>query len=125
MIGTPGTSATGVTILVVDDEVNVRSLLATILRKNGYEVLDAADGLEAIDIFRANMQRIRLLITDVAMPTMRGPILAQRIRELQPKLPVLFITGFDSPPDLKFGDILMFKPFTPSGLVAKVQKMLP
>lgn len=125
MTATPGTGGPGVTILVVDDEVNVRSLLTVTLRKNGYVVLDAADGVEAIDIFRANSNRIGLLITDVVMPTMRGPALAQRIRELRPKLPVLFITGFDSPPDLKFGDILMYKPFTTDGLLAKVRKMFP
>lgn len=125
MTGTPGTGGSEVTILVVDDEVKVRSLLTLTLRTNGYEVLDAADGFEAIDVFRANSRRIGLLIADVAMPSMRGPALAQRIRELQPKLPVLFITGFDSPPDLKFGDIVMYKPFTASGLLAKVRKMFP
>jgi CheY-like chemotaxis protein len=125
MTGTPGTGEPGLTILVVDDEATVRSLLTLTLRKAGYDVLDAADGLEAIGIFRANSQRIGLLITDVAMPNMRGPVLAQRLRELQPKLPVLFITGHDSPSDIKFGDILMFKPFTASGLVAKVRKMFP
>jgi DNA-binding response OmpR family regulator len=125
MTGTPGTGGPGATILVVDDEVKVRSLLTLTLRTNGYDVLDAADGLEAFDIFRVNSQRIGLLIADVAMPNMRGPALAQRIRELQPKMPVLFITGLDLPPDLTFGDMVMYKPFTASGLLAKVRKMLP
>jgi DNA-binding response OmpR family regulator len=123
MTGTSDTGGPRATILVVDDDLAMRSLLTLTLRNGGYDVLDAADGFEAIAIFKANSQRIGLLITDVVMPNMRGPALAQRIRESQPKLPVLFITGHDSPPDIKFGDIVMFKPFAASGLLAKVRKV--
>lgn len=112
------------TILLVDDDNGVRSLLATTLRRHGYDVLEAADGIEALEVFGANHNRIRLLITDVVMPVLRGPALAMRIRELQPRMPVLFITGYTDRSDIQPDDLLMHKPFTPNALASAVKDLI-
>ena len=90
-------------ILLADDEDGSRLVLATSLRRAGFEVLEAACGLEALALFDANAARIRLLITDVMMPDLRGP------EERQ---------GIDQ------DDLLMHKPFMPSSFVAAVRKLL-
>jgi CheY-like chemotaxis protein len=82
------------TILLVDDEDSVRSLLARVLRKNGYAVLEAHDGTEAVGIAERPGSRIDLAITDVVMPRMGGRALAERLKALRSGMPVLFISGF-------------------------------
>ena len=80
-------------ILVVDDEPYFRSAINTILRKAGFQTIEARDGLEAYEIVRAIGASIELLLTDVLMPRMDGLTLIESVRELHPKMPVLAITG--------------------------------
>ena len=103
-------------ILLADDEDGSRLVLATSLRRAGFEVLEAACGLEALALFDANAARIRLLITDVMMPDLRGPEV--------PALPVLYITGYGERQGIDQDDLLMHKPFMPSSFVAAVRKLL-
>ena len=82
------------TILLVEDEDSVRVIVGAVLRRHGYRVLEAAGPREACDIFAAHGPVIDLLLTDVVMPDMNGPALAQRLVALRPQLRVLFISGY-------------------------------
>jgi CheY-like chemotaxis protein len=112
-------------VLLVDDEDAVRSAARRILEREGYEVLEASQGGEAHDVYLAHADRIRLLLTDLAMPVLGGRALAQRIRARDPQLPVLFISGYSSQdvrgsgPPLP-GVPLLAKPFTAEQLLAAV-----
>jgi len=116
-------------ILLVEDEVAVRTVVERILRKHGYLVLAAGSGYEALAVHERTPQSISLLITDVIMPGMRGPELARTLVTRQPGLPVLFTTGYA---DLSAGQEsdfdpernLLVKPFTPEHLVRRVQQLL-
>lgn len=111
-------------ILLVDDDHGVRVLLATTLRGRGYSVVEASSGTEALTLFDQHWSTIKLLITDVVMPDLRGPALAARLREHQPSLPVLFITGYNDRRDIGADDLLMHKPFTPHALANAVKNLI-
>jgi len=85
----------GETILLADDDAHVRETTAEVLETMNYTVLQAVDGLEALDMFKAHQAQIGLVILDMIMPRMDGMKLAERIRETSPDLPVIFITGYD------------------------------
>jgi CheY-like chemotaxis protein len=82
------------TILVVEDEPAVRKLAATVLQKNGYNVLEAADPGQAVRIAREHGARIDLLLTDVIMPEMNGKELYSKIVDLRPQIKVIFMSGY-------------------------------
>jgi two-component system cell cycle sensor histidine kinase/response regulator CckA len=111
-------------VLLVDDDDGVRLLLATTLRSRGYTVIEASSGMEALALYDEHREAIRLLITDVVMPELRGPALAVKIRETQPALPVLFITGYNDRRDIGADDLLMHKPFTPHALANAVKNLI-
>ncbi|GAB5543266.1 MAG: hypothetical protein SangKO_030260 [Sandaracinaceae bacterium] len=77
---------------MVDDEPQVRGMIARLLRREGYEVLEAEDGLEALEKLEAG-ETIDAMITDQVMPGMSGVELAQRVREQRPELPILLVSG--------------------------------
>jgi PAS domain S-box-containing protein len=117
------------TILLVEDEAGVRGLASIILRSCGYEVLEAADGPEAVRLCEGRVAEIDLLVTDVVMPRMNGPQLADRLRRLRPALRVLFVSGYTDdaivPTDvLAAGQAFLHKPFTPARLAGKVRQVL-
>jgi DNA-binding NtrC family response regulator len=87
------TKARSDTILVVDDEDAVRAVTGALLRRQGYEVLEAATPGAAIELFERHAGAIDLLVTDVVMPDLNGPALAQRLVGDWPKLRVLFMSG--------------------------------
>lgn len=82
------------TILVVDDEPHVLKLMAAMLAHHGYRVLPACGGEEALRVFEQHPDGINLLVTDVVMPGMSGPMLADRLAALQPGLRILFVSGY-------------------------------
>jgi PAS domain S-box-containing protein len=117
------------TILVVDDEEAVRSVVCTTLRRKGYAVLEAEGGPEAISVAEAHGAEIDLLLTDVVMPNLRGPDLAERLAVGRPGLRVLFISGHTDEngwkdnvawPSARF----LRKPFTPDQMLSQVQEVL-
>ena len=117
------------TILAVDDDPAVRELLRTILTEAGYSVILAEGGRSAIQVYRSAGVLIHLLLTDVVMPDLTGPVLAQRLRAENPYLNVLFISGFhDSELVQRFASMkgfsLIAKPFTPEGLLRAVNACL-
>jgi DNA-binding response OmpR family regulator len=121
----PGTE----TILVVEDETNLRFLAQQFLGKQGYRVLEAADGAAAMQIVVAHEGPIHLLLTDVIMPGMNGRELAQRILELRPHTKVLFMSGYTENVIgrngmLDAGIHLLQKPFTLRELKTVVREIL-
>ena len=117
------------TILVVEDEPAVRSLVRQVLDSDGFAVLTACDGAEAMRVSREYRGRIRLVVTDVVMPGIDGRALAEEIRRDRPGIKVLFMTGYSADAIGRDGILgegaeLIEKPFTPSGFAGKVRKVL-
>jgi len=117
------------TILLVEDEAAVRSMLRQTLESNGYKVLEAPDGQEAINICQNYPGPIHLLLTDVIMPGMNGRELSQILSRRFPKLKVLFMSGYPDNSIVHLGTLeppTMFlqKPFTLSTLEMKVREIL-
>ncbi len=116
------------TVLLVEDEQAVRAIIARVLRRQGYNVLEAATPGAAIDAFDRHAGEIDLLLTDVVMPEMNGPALAQRLVAARPELRVLFISGYaDKLLPLDRGSVnvsFLGKPFHASELAAKVREAL-
>jgi PAS domain S-box-containing protein len=115
------------TVLVVDDEPQVRELIAAQLRDMGHHCLQAADGPGGLEVICSPAHAVDLLITDVGLPGLSGHLLAARARELQPGLKVLFITGYASDAifdvDAASGVELLNKPFTMAELAARVRRL--
>jgi len=115
------------TILLVEDENAVRVIVAAVLRRLGYHVLEAATPRAACDVFEHHGHDIGLLVTDVVMPEMSGPALAQRLVGMRPELRILFISGYADiatiNPDNPNVSCLS-KPFQASTLATKVKEML-
>jgi signal transduction histidine kinase len=115
------------TILLAEDEPDVRAVTARILTRAGYIVLLAEDGIDALALADAADAAIDLLVTDVVMPRMGGVKLANEIRAARPGIRVLFVTGYEreeSVPEGTEGVGLLRKPFTPSELRDAVAKVL-
>jgi CheY-like chemotaxis protein len=117
------------TILLVEDEEVVRDFASSVLEKNGYQVLAARDGQEALALCARYRAPIHLLLTDVVMPGLSGRELAERLTAQSPETRVLFITGYAENAIHQHGildpDIaLLVKPFTPAALAQKVRKVL-
>jgi PAS domain S-box-containing protein len=123
---TPAPAGGWETILLVEDEDSVRAIVSAVLRRQGYRVLEAATGQGACDIFEQRATEIDLLVTDVVMPGMNGPSLAQRLVGLRPQLRVLFISGYsDATVDVERPNIsFLSKPFQASTLATKVREVL-
>ena len=81
-------------VLIVEDDKTVRSVVDKTLRREGYKVILASSGKEAIKLFKESDEKIGLLITDIIMPQMDGQTLAEQLRMLQPDLKVLFMSGY-------------------------------
>ncbi|SDF94535.1 two-component system, cell cycle sensor histidine kinase and response regulator CckA [Limimonas halophila] len=114
------------TVLLVEDEDAVRSFSARALRKKGYTVLEAQSGEAALTTMRERGEPVDLLITDVVMPEMEGPALVARLREMQPDLRVIYISGyaqdsFRSSIDSTEGARFLPKPFTLKQLAGAVK----
>ena len=81
------------TVLLVDDEASVRAYVKTVLQGQGLNVLEAADGVDALGVLRCFGRAVDLLITDVQMPRMMGTDLVQAVRSDYPNIPVVYISG--------------------------------
>jgi DNA-binding NtrC family response regulator len=110
------------TILVVDDEPEVRALVRDTLTRHGYRVIDTGDPAEARRIVEA--QPIHLLLTDVVMPLMSGPDLAKRVEASSPTTKIVFMSGYSTAAVKGSGRPLISKPFKPNDLVSTIQQML-
>jgi len=117
------------TILLVEDEDGLRALNARGLSSRGYTVLEAANGVEAIELFDKRANGVDLVVSDVVMPEMDGPTLLKELRQRDPNVKFIFVSGYaedafaksvpdDNPPDF------LAKPFTLKQLVAAVKETM-
>jgi two-component system cell cycle sensor histidine kinase/response regulator CckA len=119
----------GETILLVEDQPEVRAVARAALMRHGYTVLEASQGEEALQIVRDYNEKIHLLLSDVVMPAMSGRELARRLLEGRPHVRVLYTSGYT---DAAIGhhDLIesrvafIQKPFTPANLLRKVREVL-
>jgi signal transduction histidine kinase/CheY-like chemotaxis protein len=117
------------TILVVEDEEKVRKLIVGVLTQQGYKVLEASYGDDALTIHEKHKGRIHLMLVDVIMPGMSGPELAKRLGSLNPKMKVLYMSGYTDSTIVHHGVLekgvnYVQKPFTMDGLARKVREVL-
>jgi hypothetical protein len=119
----------GEIVLVVEDEEALREVTKRILIRNGYRVLTATSGEEAIEIARSNQGDIHLLVTDVVMPRMLGKEVAEQVHQIIPGIKVLFMSGYARPALASQGRLesnvtLLEKPFSEPELIDKVTQVL-
>jgi CheY-like chemotaxis protein len=115
------------TILLVDDDDPLRRLVQDLLRAEGFHVIDASNGVEALEISSAYPQPIDLLLTDVIMPKVNGLLLAGRLLQERPSIAVLYMSGYVEQSILAAKHpeaVLIRKPFTPGALIAAVRQVL-
>jgi DNA-binding response OmpR family regulator len=111
------------TVLVVDDDAMLRAMLARALTEEGFAVLTAEDGEQALAIAGTLDGQLSLVVTDIRMPGMDGLELAGHLAYLKPPPPVLFISGFTEARNVP--GPLLAKPFGPTAFLAQVGRMLP
>ena len=119
----------GETVLVVEDEDALREVTRRIFSRNGYQVITAADGPQALDIAAGHPGEIHLLVTDVVMPHMLGKEVAERMRLIKPEIEVVFMSGYARPVlasqgRLDPGVALVEKPFSEADLLAVAGQVL-
>ena len=116
------------TILIVDDESRIRKLIKDFLAKEGYKVLEAEDGEQALKVFEEKSEKINLILLDVMMPKLDGWSVLRQIRQSS-KVPVIMLTARGEEQDELFGfelgvDEYITKPFSPKILVARIKAIL-
>ncbi|MBI3981795.1 MAG: response regulator [Gemmatimonadetes bacterium] len=116
-------------VLLAEDDRSVRTLAATILRKQGYTVLEASNGQEAIALAETHQGPIELILTDVVMPQLGGGLMVERLLALRPAARVLYVSGYTDDTVARQGLLqpgvqYLEKPFTPSALLRKVRQVL-
>jgi len=118
------------TILVVDDEEPLRTVIGDLLSQLGYHILSTSNGPDALALAEAYSGKIDLLLTDVKMDPLSGPALAEALTRVRPEMKVVYISGYGYgatlAPDgaLKPGTVLVLKPFTMKMLSAKLREVL-
>ncbi len=112
------------TILLVEDDANIRTILKTFLEKRGYTVLAAHDGRKALSLLDGYPQAIHLLVTDVVMPGLGGRDIAKESRRRRPTTQILYISGFTDEVVPDSAVAFLQKPFRLEELEAKIRTIL-
>ena len=117
------------TILLVEDEEGLRALNARGLTSRGYSVLEAGNGVEAMEVLAKNNHQVDLVVSDVVMPEMDGPTLLKELRKSNPALKIIFVSGYAEEAfakSLPQGEQFSFlpKPFTLKQLVGAVKETM-
>jgi CheY-like chemotaxis protein len=127
----PGARACGgcETVFVVEDEAAVRSLICRTLRGQGYDVLAAAGGEEALRLLQGHPGPVHAVLTDIIMPGMTGRTLAERLSALRPAIRILYMSGYTGDEAARHGGLppgtpFLQKPFSPRALAEKVREVL-
>jgi PAS domain S-box-containing protein len=120
----------GELILVVDDEPSVRKLTSAILNRSGYRTITAAEGREGIKLFEQHRQNVRLVVSDLMMPQLDGPGMLRGLRQLDPALKSIIITGLGEENRIAEAksagaDLILHKPFTADQLLSDVKRLIP
>ena len=112
-------------VLVVDDEPALRYIVARAFRERGYEVVEAFDGMAALELAQATSSPFDLVVTNSRMPHLDGPHLAACLRQLDPRLPIIHLSGSHGKPgEMPDGVPTFFKPFNISDLLAEAEQMM-
>jgi CheY-like chemotaxis protein len=124
----PAVDPAAKTILVVEDADAIRHLVCSTLSHNGYQCLEASDGLEALQLLE-RVGRLDLVLTDIIMPRMNGREFAEHAARLKPQLPLMFMSGYADDPAVRFIEdnppaLFLAKPFTATALIEKVRLAL-
>lgn len=114
----------GPAILVVDDEAIARSFVQRALTQEGYQVLVAAEGEEALELLRASKRKVALVITDLVMPGMGGHAFALEVKKLPSPPPVLYMSAYEKPQG-EMAKRFLQKPFSIADLTQAVARLLP
>ena len=127
--GSDGPRRGSETVLLAEDEKFVRQVFRKALCQEGYTVLEAADGTEALNLAEEHAGSIHLLVTDVSMPRMNGVELARQLLLQRPQVKVVFMSGYSDDGTLreemsKLGTLFLQKPFTPMILLSEVRQVL-
>jgi two-component system cell cycle sensor histidine kinase/response regulator CckA len=117
------------TVLVVDDEEGLRSIVCRTLEQEGYGTLEAGHGAEALEVIEKAPARVDLVVTDVVMPGMDGRELGRRLTQRWPTLPILYISAYDVNDIFRRGSPrtsapFLQKPFPPEILITSVRQLL-
>lgn len=125
----PVAAHAGATLLLVEDDQQVRALLKEALTLKGFSVLEAEDGLTALKIFEQDTARINVILTDVALPEMNGRELGKRAQALRPDINIIYMSGYSDNEELRAEvlqqkSVFIQKPFTPQQLVQKLREVL-
>lgn len=116
-------------ILIVEDEPHIRQILRELLSQQGYEIIEAGNGRAGLELFLQHIRRVRLIITDIAMPVMTGVELEQRVHSLIPEVKMIALTGsVGVHEDLQYlearFDRVIQKPFNFDSLVSSITSAL-
>jgi CheY-like chemotaxis protein len=128
VIGTDNIEKHG-TVLLIDDQDLVRNMVGSILKRLGFSVLEAAGGIEGLELFTQHREKIRCVITDLTMPKMDGWETLMALRKIQPNLPVILVSGYDEAQvmerfDLEKPQAFLRKPFSKAELEKALNKSL-
>jgi len=122
----PGQAGAGASVLVVDDEAAVRRFAARVLQREGYQVFEATDGAEALEVVRANS--LAIVVSDIVMPRLNGVELVQALAVSHPDLPVVLMSGYATAALAELGIAapcsILPKPFPAERLLEEVQRCL-
>lgn len=122
----PTRAGAGVLVLVVDDESAVRRFAARVLSRAGYNVLEASDGAEALDLLKAESAPVDVVVSDIVMPRMNGVELMEALSVTHPNLPVILMSGYATAALSELGIAapcsILTKPFPAERLLAEVQR---
>jgi two-component system cell cycle sensor histidine kinase/response regulator CckA len=119
----------GEIVLLVDDEEPVRQVAKRVLEANGYRVITASDGAEGLSSFRHQRELAQVVVTDLVMPVLDGPAMVRGLRQLDPGLRVIAMSGLQGPLDDPLGfdmkpDAFLHKPFSPVQLLDALKRVL-
>jgi DNA-binding NtrC family response regulator len=121
-------AGTGPFILVVDDETAVRHFARRVLEREGYGVIEATDGAEALDLVQADEATVELVVSDIVMPRLNGVELMEALATSRPDLPVILMSGYASAALTELGIAapcsIIPKPFSPERLLEEVQRCI-
>jgi two-component system cell cycle sensor histidine kinase/response regulator CckA len=117
------------TILLVEDEDSVRRFTRLALERHGFQVIEAASPEQALALVANTDQTIALVVTDVVMPQLSGPELAEKLRKLRPEMPVLYMSGYPATMVMQGSPVdssmrLLPKPFTTADLLTNIEAIL-